>query len=465
MVRVRVVQGSCWPCKKRRTRCDLAKPVCQRCLTTGAKCDYSAQLIRWSTRPSVRVNTPCVVPPLHHISGLGQDRLASTERRALDYFHGRVWPLLQTSEDPCPPPLPVALEHRVVLLATCVLAGSHHLLQGGRDRHGINAKRLECLAAIKSEVDGCCAGSRSGSLLILLFAVLLLHLHDGFMEPGVQGASTAIHGQGVAAILVHLGGIDGVLRSAPESLQMLLSEFVSADLTTSLLQGTRPAYPPSIWHVIDQGAVWWGRDPRDRHSLAAVLREMSALAFYHHSLASGDVELSMDEVRAFEEVLRPTYTPLAAAAAHSPDATESEAETVRSVESSDDVEAVHAFALIRSFQHTALIFLYRAVCGLPVAHPLVQQHVLSCLNCIFEIERPSKALHCVIFPLCVAGAHAQSPRHRHLVLDMLEFIHGHMRFASVRAVADVLGVLWESQTEDSSWVELFAGLGPHILVL
>ncbi|KAL6849028.1 hypothetical protein ACO1O0_008558 [Amphichorda felina] len=457
MVRVRVVQGSCWPCKKRRTRCDLAKPVCQRCVQTGATCDYSAQLIRWSTRPSVRV-----VPSLYQVSGLGQDRLAYTERRALDYFHGRVWPLLQTSEDPCPPPLPVALEHRVVLLATCVLAGSHHLLQGGKDRHGINAKRLECLAAIKSEVDGCCAGSRSGSLFILLFAVLLLHLHDGFMEPGVQGASTAIHHQGVAAILVQLGGIEHVLLSAPESLQMLLSEFVSGDLTTAMLQGTLPAYPPSIWHVIDQGAVWWGRDPRNRQSLATVLREMSALAFYHHSIANGEVELCMDEVRAFEEVLRPTYTPLAA---HSPgsDSAASDVEVARGVES-DDIEAVHAFALIRSFQHTALIFLYRAVCGLPIAHPLVQQHVLSCLNCIFEIERPSKALHCVIFPLCVAGAHAQSSKHRKSVLDMLAFVHDNMRFASVRAVIDALGAMWSSQS-DSSWVELFAGLGPHILVL
>ncbi|KAF4122235.1 Pfam:DUF3468 [Geosmithia morbida] len=450
MARVRVVEGSCWPCKKRRTRCDLVKPVCQRCVKIGAKCDYNSRLIRWSSRPSVRH-----VPSPYQVPGLGQDGLIFSEKLALDYFHCRVWPLLQTSESPCPPPLPVALEYRVVLLSACVLAGSHRLSQNGEvDRHRFNAKRLECLTAIKSEVDGCCDGSRSGSLLVLLFAVLLLYLHDGFMDPNQEGSSTASHHRGVAAILSELGEVDRVLVSAPESLQMLLSEFVSADLTTALLHGKAPLYPPSIWHTVDQGAVWWARDPWNRQSIASVLRELSALAFYYSSIRDGSAHLSMDEVRAFEEVLRPAYASLAK---H----TDSEDKALVK----RNIEAVHAFALIRAFQHTGLIYLYRAICGLPILHPLVQQHVRSCLDCILEIPRPNKVLNCAIFPLCVAGAHAHLREQQEVFLELLGFLYDNMRFASVRSVTRALESIWGSQNLMATWAEMFFDLSHHVIVL
>ncbi|CAI6087429.1 unnamed protein product [Clonostachys chloroleuca] len=400
------------------------------------------------------------------IAGLGRDGLGAREQRALDYFHGRVWPLLQTSEEPCAPPLPVAIQHRVVLLATCVLADSHRLLQDGKDHDGsLNTKRLECLTAIRSEVDGCCAQGNNSTGLphVLLFAVLLLHLHDGFMELAGHVASTSSHHKGVLAILGQLGGLEPVLRTSQESLQMLLSEFVSADLTSALLQGIAPSYPPAAWHVIDQGAVWWGRDPLGRYSLAFVLREMSAMAFYHDSLVNGQSSLCMDEVHSFEEAFRPVYAPVAMPMPDSP--SEPEAGPLQCL-SERDIEAVHAFALIRTFQHTALIFLYRAICGLPTLHPLVQQHVRSCLDCIMEIERSSKLLHCVIFPLCVAGAHAQSPDSQHEVLSMTNMIYDNMRFASVKAVSQVLTSIWTTQSSlDLTWTELFAQLSPHVLVL
>jgi len=457
MVRIRVVEGSCWPCKKRRTKCDLTKPVCLRCAKSGANCDYNAQLIRWSTRPPVRAATA-----LHQVlPGLGNNGLEWSEKRALDYFHCRVWPLLQTSEEICPPPLPVALEHRVVLLAACVLSESHRILQDGTDRGStFNVRRLECLAAIKSEIDHCCTQERglSGSLLVLLFAVVLLHLHDGFLEPNGADASTASHRQGVTAILAQMGGFVRVLRSGPEPMQMLLAEFASADLTTAMLQGTAPSYAPDIWQVVDEGAVWWGRDPLGRGSLATVLREMSAMAFYHESIARGVVELSMDEVRNFEVAFAWENMP------RSP-------QTLVDVEASpqdkvyDAADAVHALALIRSFQCAALIFLYRAVCGLPTHHRLVQTSVQSCLTCISEISKPSKALHCILFPLFVAGAHALSSQQRAEVVEMLDFIRDQMRFASIKAMADCVNAVWAQQPTEMTWTAMFSHLGGQVLIL
>lgn len=450
--RIRIVEGSCWPCKKRRVKCDLGKPICQRCSKVGATCDYNARLIRWSNRPSGNV------PASFQVTSRG-DRLSASlavyEKRALDYFHSRLWPLLSTAAKPTPPPTLLALEHRVVLLATCVVADSHRLLQDGRNsRHGLNIKRLECLSAVRNEVDGCCNKGQD-ELITLLLAVLLLYYHDGFLECTQKSASTASHHSGVMALLEQLGGIYFVLNSCPDSLHMLLSEFASSDLTTAILQGRPPSFPPDLWDVLDQGAVWFSRDPLGRCSLSHVLQEMASMAFYLDATTNLYEEFSMERIRQYEAALRPVYAPL----------------TIDDLDVSGDNlgemdgEAVQAFTLIRAFQHAALIYLYRALCGLPTLHPLVQQHVQSCLDCIFEIKRPSKVLNCIIFPLCVAGAHSQSTRHQKSVLNMVNVIYDDMRFGSIHAVSTALSAIWKTETENMTWSEMFSELSPHALVL
>ncbi|KAH6888539.1 fungal-specific transcription factor domain-containing protein [Thelonectria olida] len=453
--RVRVVQGSCWPCKKRRIKCDLTKPVCMRCGLVGAACDYSARLIRWSTRPAV------TVPPIYHITSRDEQLAASLavyEKRALDYFHGRFWPLLTTATEPCTPPILVALEHRVVLLATCVLADAHRWLQDGRNSRSIlNVKRLECLAALRVEVDDCCAKG-DGPLQTLLFAVLLLYFHDGFLECTEVSASTLSHRDGVLAIVNRLGGPEAVLDTGQDPLHLLLSEFASADLATAMLKGKTPSFPPNIWDCVDKGPVWWGRDSLGRHSLSAVFKEISNMAFYVDSLSRMCEEFSIARIRQFEAALQPMYAPLAVEDLDSPGS--------ESTEPADkDLEATHAYALIRTFQHAALIYLYRAVCGLPVHHPLVQQHTQSCLDCIFGIKRPSKVLNCIVLPLCIAGAHAEHVKQQKGVRNMVAIIYDEIRFASVHSVNAALDSIWKSDPSNMTWSDMFTGLNPQAIVL
>lgn len=454
--RVRTVQGSCWPCKKRRIKCDLAKPVCQRCVSVGATCNYNAQLIRWSTRPTVAVPATYQITNQEDLLGASLD---VCERRALDYFHSRVWPLLTTASEPCAPPTLIALEHRVVLLATCVLADSHRMLQDGRSsQQALDNKRLECLAAVRLEVNSCCS-SGQGPLMTLLFAVLLLYFHEGYMEGITRSASTLSHHTGVLAILNRLGGLDAALNICQDPMHMLLSEFATTDLTTSMLLATAPSFRPEVWDTIDKGSVWWGRDPLGRCSLASVFQQISIMAFYLDAMNNGLAELSMNKVHMFEDALRPVYAPMTI---HDMDKMSPGGEDTMS---SRDVEAVHAFTLIRSFQHTALIYLYRAICGLPTAHPLVQQHVQSCLDCIFEVDQSSRVLHCIIFPLYVAGAHALTPRNQHAVRNEFDLIFESMRFASVRSATAALEEMWATGAADLPWTDLFAYLSPHALVL
>lgn len=450
--RVRVVEGSCWPCKKRRIKCDLTKPRCVRCAKVGADCDFGQRLIKWSTRPTTKA------PLIYQITTRDEQlaaSLAADEKRALDYFRHRLWPLFTTATEPCAAPILQALEHRVVLLATCVIADAHRVLQDGRNsRNLLRMKRLECLAAVRGEVGGVQIDSIDReSLMTLLLAVLLLYFHDGYLECAQVSGSTSSHHGGVCAIVDRLGGIHSVLETSHESMHMLLSEFASTDLTTVMLKGGQPSFPPDVWDTIDNRSVWWGRDISRQSSLASVFRQTSRLAWYLDALNNGTEELSIATIRDFEASLSPIYALI------------TDTDGGAGGDNDVDAEINNRFTMIRAFQHAALIYTYRAICGLPVSHSLVQQHVLPCLECILDIKQPSKVLNCVIFPLLVAGAHVQSPRHQKAVLNLINGIREEMRFASFHSVTDVLSSIWKSDQENVTWFEMFSELGPDAIVL
>ncbi|KAF4990557.1 hypothetical protein FGRMN_8372 [Fusarium graminum] len=456
--RIRVVEGSCWPCKKRRIKCDLSKPTCSRCAKVGAPCDYNQRLIRWSTRPAVTV--PAIYQITTHDEQLAAS-LAVYEKRSLDYFHGRFWPLLTTASKPCAPPTMVALQHRVVLLATCVLADSHRWLQDGRNSRSIlNVKRAECLAALREEIDGCCS-KQDGPLQMLLFAVLLLYFHDGFLECAQSSASTSSHRDGVLAIINRLGGMTTVLGTGQDPLHMMLSEFATTDLTNAMLTGHPPSFPPAIWEVVDRGPVWWGRDTQGYCSLSTVFQEISSMAYYLDATSRMIEEFSIDRIRMFEAALRPTYASLAVEDLSSP-----RASPVDPPQKECDTESAQAFSLVRIFQHAALIYLYRAICGLPANHPLVQQHTQSCLDCIFSIQKPSKILNCAVLPICIAGAHSQCPKQQRLVRGLASFIYDEIRFASIHSVIAVMEDIWKrAPDEDMSWNDMFLNLNSQAIIL
>lgn len=398
-----------------------------------------------------------------------QDQLASSlatnEKRALEYFIGRFWLLMSTVSTPCTPPTALALEHRVVLLAACVIADTHRVLQDGRNSpRMLMTKRGQRLEAVRNELSGCCSHATQGkTLTTLLVAVLLLYFNDGFLEDPQKGeSSTASHRDGLRAIIDRLGGVEAIVNdSFPESLQMLVSQFASADHTTTLLRGGKPSFSPETWQKLDKGHVWWTRDPIERCSLASVFEQMSRMAFYRDALTQGLERLSVNQVREFEVALNPVYASLTLEDVlenHHCNGTGQGAKQ-------DNTTAVDAYSLIRSFQHTALIYLYRAICGLPVAHPLVQQHVLLRLDTVAVVEKPSKVLQCVILPLLVAGTHAQSSKHRRNTKKSVNLIHGDMKFASVQAVSQHLDAVWKENTVDSSWYEMFNKLGLNTVVL
>ncbi|KAK7216631.1 hypothetical protein V2G26_004634 [Clonostachys chloroleuca] len=453
--RVRIVQGSCWSCRKRRVKCDLTKPSCVRCTQIGATCDYNNRLIRWSSKHTLPVS------PSYQILDRGSqvaDSLSINEKRALAYFQGRFWPLMSTASTPCAPPVTLALEQRVLLLAICLIADRHRVLQDGRNSLRVpQIKRVECLAAVRDQLNEFCASGK-GPMVELLLSVLMLYFHDGYLECAEKSASTSSHQAGVRAIIDKLGGGEAVLDIGPECLHMLVSEFASTDLTTTMLRGGLPYFSPGIWDRIEQRSAWWDREPLAQCSLASVFGHISSMVHYHESINSGLEELQPECIRQFEFSLTPSYATHRGQDLYA-------SEIFGWDETAASAEAVHAFSLIRSFQHAALIYLYRAICGLPARHPLVQQHVMPCLSSISGIERPSRVLNCVILPLLIAGAHVQSIKDQKCVVNMVNSIYSEIKFASVQLVSNVLDSVWRLGSNDLSWFEMFVELGPDTVVL
>lgn len=449
--RRRIVEGSCWPCKQQRVKCDLGKPSCRRCVANRSEgCSYGRVLLRWKQSPAK--GFPAIQPAIS--DGLS---LAVSERRAIDYFKNRLWPLFSTVHEPCPPPVALALRSQPVLQALCVFAEEHRALQKTRNRLStkdiFEQRRLQCLTVIRSHLDNHDAATTS--LPALLVAVLLLYFLEGYVNCTQDDASTQCHLAGSLAIIDALGGFEAAWSSSDRMTRMLLSELASTDLTDSMLQDRKPSFPVSIWNKMDAGSVWWESLPGTK-SLAAILETMAEMCFYRHDLLDGE-EANNEKLLNFERSLQPVYSML-----------EFCGDDVTGANTKNDPlspAAMASLSLNRTFQHAGLIYLYRALRNISIEHFLVQQHVHACLGCVQSMESSTRTRNCTLFPLYVAGAHAIIDNHRDWVLDALSVIHADLQFASVLSIRETLQQMWHSSQDAATWSGLFKDTAVCTLVI
>ena len=452
MKRIRVVEGSCWSCKRRRVKCNLGKPTCEQCRGVGAKCDYGKVVLRWSTRPSP---FQTMLPSERAASSLGL-----YQKRSLDYFEACLWPLFTVDSNPSPCPVSTAIEDRTVLQATCVLADAHrYLLDKRNSETNLQLRRVDCLATVRSQLQQ----SPIGTPIVtadkrhysFLFAILLLYFLDGYIDCKRDFAATLSHHAGVKATINCLGGFNMVRSFGDEAFKILLSQFATADLSTAMLRCTVPSFSPDIWTTMCAHRVWWATEASDALMLAKVFQEISAMIFYANEIEKGLSEMSLERIASFEASFGPVYDSIASSGwPEEPRAG-----------SSLDFGHVNRRAFLHSYQHSASIFLYRVICGLPLRHYLVQQHVYGCINIIVAMDESSKSLNCVLLPLCIAGSHVQSAGLRALLLTKLEVIHQHLKFESVISIKQWLLGLWESLSPRETWTELFQNLNHQAAVV
>lgn len=444
-------------------KCDLLHPRCRRCIHSGAKCSFDKILVRWNSRPTKAA--PIAYQPTESSPRPSLRRqfptlpgLATVELRALDYFQEVLWPLLSTAAQPCPPPIALALQSEPVLLAMCELAEAHRgLLQENKPvvLQSISDKRLNCLASVRKQL--CQSASDNESLSQLLVAVMLLYFLDGFIDCPQQSASTVSHGAGVRAIIDHLGGLSALInKGQKDNLHMLLSEFASTDLTRALLDDREPCFPHEIWLDIETGPVWWEKQTYGV-TLAVVFRALSQMAFYRQSIENAQEELCLEKVWEFERCLQPSFQVL--------DLDDVNCPGKGTLPKSELERTNQAIAFTRAFQHTALIYLYSAICRLPPRHRLVQQHVNSCMSCLKSISGTSREYNCIIFPLCVVGAHAFTSELQRDILDQLDSIYVRVRFNCLLSIRATLEELWSSDRQGGGWKDMFSSMRRDVLVL
>jgi len=447
--RRRTVEGSCWPCKQRRVKCDLQKPTCRRCLLSAnaEDCSYDKLLLRWKKRPAKTV--PECLPQLSIERSLNSIHLAVNERRALEYFKARLWPLFSTLHEPVPPPVALALRSQPVLQALCVFAEEHRALQErGSSKQTLERRRLHCLSVIRGQLSS--EQSDGAALSALLVAVLLLYFLEGYVNCMSDDASTGCHLAGAIAIINAMGGFRAAWSSSDRMTRMLLSELASTDLTDALLQDRKPSFPACIWETMESGSVWWEVVPGTT-SLGSVLSTLAEMSFYRHELQTG-AEVCVEKAQAFEHALQPTYSKL-----ECPDG-----------DAGQDLLSpvtTASLSLVRCFQHAGLIYLYSAIHDISTKHFLLQQHVHACLECIQGMDTRSKAQNCALFPLYVAGAHSLLEAHRECVMKILGNIHNNLRFESVLSIRATLEALWQPSRSPTTWSGSFKNTAMCTLVI
>ena len=176
-------------------------------------------------------------------------RSAVSERGAIKYFRNRLWPLLSTVHEPCPPPVALALRSQPVFQALYVFAEEHRALQktesGLSGKEVLEQRHLQCLTVVRKHLsDNTTATTTPPALLV---AVLLLYFLEVYVDCTQDDASTQCHLARALAIIDALGGFEAAWSASDRMTGMLLSELASTDLTDSMLQDREPSFPVSIW--------------------------------------------------------------------------------------------------------------------------------------------------------------------------------------------------------------------------
>jgi hypothetical protein len=275
----------------------------------------------------------------------------------------------------------------------------------------------------------------------LFIANVLLCILDGIIEPpSTETSATHHHIIGGKAILKHWGGVHGIFKQKGELPILMLSIFATMDLTHALLMGDDPYFEASSWAEFGGGEPLWGNVPSNDGYLEtmAILSQLATLGHgVRHSKSTVPIGILLSIQMALEQ------------------------QASRQVSNEEDSTEKAAWAAFCSvYRYTASVYLYRALSGLDVDHPLVQQVVTGCMDVVGGTDLTHKLHHCILFPLLVVGTHCMHNEQRDLVRRSIVQTATYLSFESLRSLESFLERRWEkldgrSECIQSSWWEYF----------
>ena len=435
--RIRTVEGSCWPCKERRVICDLKEPGCDKCAKIGRRCDYGKVRLRWTDCVASRGRLAGKKIPLYQAPVLQRN-----QDHHLLYFENELLPRFNLTNTVPQLDLKILACDPILLQSVVAVANAHQTyayrspdeqasLARIQDRNNaLRMFRKHLIAAHNDEVNNS-----------LFIANVLLCILDGIIEPSTTESATHYHLVGGKAILKHWGGVKGIFESKRELPILMLSIFGTMDLTHAILIGDEPYFEACSWAELGGVEAWWGTvDSNDDFlETMAILSQLGTLGHgvrhFKNTVPIDNlfsVQMALDH-QATRQLERDTKDP--------------------------DILAWDAFCSVYRF--TASVYLYRALSGLEVGHPLVQKAVDSCMEVVAGTQLTLKLHHCILFPLLVVGTHCLDEEQRAVIRRSIVHTSSYLSFESLRSLTSYLERRWAKLDDENSgclqmaWWEYF----------
>lgn len=270
---------------------------------------------------------------------------------------------------------------------------------------------------------------------------VLLCVLDGIVSPVNQAALS--HLDGGRAILESTSHFQAVSMLSEGLQPLLISIFATMDLTSCILNGKLPYLPSTFWDTLEGKEAWWS-GLECEVSLLKIMCILSQLARLGASVMTSNSPAPMDELLSFQEQLDENVVNLRFRLHHTAD-------------ESNTPTAVEIFC--SAFRASASLYIYRALCNLPVHHPLVQDNVVLGIRTLKQAPRLGKLAHCLLFPILVVGAHSRTGPDQGVVLDAISFTSSYLSFGSVPLLANFLKDSWKyGYPIDISWWDYFQPL-------
>jgi len=446
--RSRVIEGSCWTCRKRRIKCDLRKPSCTRCLDGGQTCSYSnTPPVKWVGGSATRGRLAGPHSPIS--SGLALGALPATQplknSEVILYFANEVMPRLQIPDKPINLDLDNVLQDEPLRQTIIAVSQAHYALHSKVSVYDVAVIRKKTRqTAIEGFLRCLGEGVHSESSAQRLFAISILFcVLDGMIAPSEEHNVSTCHLRGGCAILDQWTNTPTRMLLQDGWQAHMLSLYTTIDLVHALLSGDKPFFEPMIWRMFANVQTWFGR-------LRVGDRFLEILAAFSDMAALGNIvyaNLPLDSVRLVEKCLAPIEAIFDSRPRHEgffddPNTSLSSPWT--------------SFCSI--YDICGIIYLQRALRLRSMDDEMVQAATRRGVEKLKDGNLPGMMRHCVIFPILVIGSHCNSAQDRRAILDALSASSSYLAFRNMPMMVDFLRATWAREEVHATWWETFASV-------
>lgn len=430
--------------------CDLNTPTCDKCTKIGRRCDYGKVRLRWTDCVASRgrlagKKIPLYQPPI----------IQKTTEHHLLYFENQLLPRFNLT-GAIPTVDLKALSLDPVLLQSVVAVANAHAAYRSADPNSLTLSKIQdrnnALRLFRTQLMELHTDEGNNSLFM---ANVLLCILDGIVEPITESSATHHHIVGGKAILKQWEGAKDIFLMKAQLPVLMLSIFVTMDMTHACLIGDDPYFDDHSWKEFGGCEAWWGtvNEDDDFLKIMAILSRLSTLGNQARNLRS---PVPIGELLALQQALDQQGTPLKR---ESPGGSP----MMKQIKLEDEIDnkpSAGWIAFCDCYRYSASVYLYRALSGLEVDHDLVQGAVANCMEVIRSPDLDEKLQHCVLFPVLIVGSHCLSEDHRNLIRGSIHSTSKFLNFESLRAMEGFLEKRWAKldsypQLMRASWWEYF----------